>query len=118
MVIVSPTSSSEVTSEVASCMRLLNDESPIGSVLVGDSRRDPAKLVSDVDWNEEMEELVSSTTVAKKVDMLSFREPEPLFLSSLDAEVVRDAVVTVWLMVVLCTPCRFFKCFVLSPEKT
>ena len=36
--------------------------SSIDSLLVGDSTREPATLLwSEVDWNEEMEELVSST---------------------------------------------------------
>ena len=36
--------------------------SSIDSLLVGDSTREPATLLwSEVDWNEEIEELVSST---------------------------------------------------------
>ena len=54
----------EVIESVEAELAELKAESK-GSFLVGDSTSEPAKLLwSEVDWNEEIEELVSSTIKA------------------------------------------------------
>jgi len=86
-----------------------------GSVLVGDSTSDPAKLDwSEVDWNDEIEELVSSKIKGLALWLLvPFPDPSAEVDPEMAEEtIVADADVAVLL---LSTPWMFFKCLVLSP---
>ena len=88
-----------------------------GSVLVGDSTSDPAKLDwSEVDWNDEIEELVSSKIKGLALWLLvPFPDPSAEVDPEMAEEtIVADAEVAVLL---LSTPWMFFKCLVLSPRK-